>query len=148
MLRKDQEYQLNVSKALKSGTCKEDLVLRDSGYLSRSSWLKKANRTLRLFISEESPSPELQEQVLFILKSHIPMWFTIKTSKHFTGGSKLIFQAIQYTRYLSKPFLNVFHPVIKGDGFFANPEHLQLAINQDAKKSIRKFGLRRILREF
>ena len=62
VLRKDHQYLLDILKAMKSETCKEDLVVRDSGHLSHSSWLKKANRYLRLFISEESPSPKLQKK--------------------------------------------------------------------------------------
>ena len=57
VLRKDQQYLLDILKAIKSGACKEDLVVRDLGHLSHSSWLKKGNRTPKLFISEESPSP-------------------------------------------------------------------------------------------
>ena len=107
MLRKDQQYLLDISKAIKSGTCKEDLVVRSPGHISHSSWLTEANRTFRLCICEESPSPELQEQVLFIMKLHMPMWFTVKTRKNITGGPKLVYQAIQSTRYLSKPFFDV-----------------------------------------
>ena len=112
MLRKDQQYLLDISKVIKSGTCKKDLVVRDPGHLSDSSRLKKANRTFRLFISKESLSLELQEQTLFILKSYMTMLFTIKTSKHLTGDLKLVCQAIQYTRYLSKSLLDVIDPVI------------------------------------
>ena len=93
-------YLLNISKAIKSETCKEYLVLRDPGPLLQKSWLTKANRTHRLCIREENTSPELKEKLLFTLKSHMPMWFTIKTYKHFTDGPKLVHQAIQSSRHL------------------------------------------------
>ena len=38
VLRKDQQYLLDISKAIKSGTSKEDLVVRGHGHLSHSSW--------------------------------------------------------------------------------------------------------------
>ena len=63
------------------------------------------------------------------------MWFTIKTSKHFTDDPKLVYQAIQCTRYLSKPLLD---PVIERNGFFAHQEHLLLTISQDDKKIIKR----------
>lgn len=146
VLSKDQQYLLDISKAIKSGTCEEGLAVRNPGPLSHSRWLTKANRTLRLYISEESPPPELQELVLFILRSYMPLWFTIKTSKHFTDGPKLVYQAIQSTRYLPKPLLDVVDPVIERNGFFAHPEHLLLAMIQDDKKYVRELGLRRILK--
>lgn len=146
VLSKDQQYLFDISVAIKSGSCKEDLAVRDPGHLSHSRWLTKANRTLRLYISEESPTPELQELVLFILKAYMPMWFTIKRSQLFTDGPKLVYQAIQSTRYLPKPLRDIVDPVIERNGFFAHPEHLLLAMTQDDKKYIRELGLRRILK--
>ena len=67
----------------------------------------------------------------------MPMCFTIKTSKHFTRGSKFIYQGIQSTRYLSKSLPDAVDPVIEQNDFFAHPEHLLLAINQDEEKIIR-----------
>ena len=77
------------------------------------------------------------------------MWFAIKTRKNFIGGPKLIYQAIQSTRYLSNSLFDVLDSVIERIFFFlffAHPEHWLLAISQDEKKSIREFGLRRILK--
>ena len=73
MLRKDQQYLLDISKAIKLETYKEILIVRNSGQLSHSNWLTNANRALRLHISEESPLPELQELVWFRLKSYMTM---------------------------------------------------------------------------
>ena len=117
MLRKYQQYLLDISKAIKSGTCKEILIVRDPGQLSHSSWLTKAIRTLKLYISEESHSPKLHKLVLVILKSYMPMCFTIKTSKHSTVSLKLVYKTIQSTRYLSKPLLDVVDPVFELSGF-------------------------------
>ncbi|GBL90223.1 hypothetical protein AVEN_130338-1 [Araneus ventricosus] len=92
--------------AIKSGNCKEDWAARDPGPLSHSRWLTTANRTLRLYISEESPTPEVQE-IVFILKSYAPMWFGIKTSKYFTEGPKLVYQSIPSSRYLPDDLRNI-----------------------------------------
>ncbi|GBO28460.1 hypothetical protein AVEN_8579-1 [Araneus ventricosus] len=132
--------------AIKSGNCKEDLAVRDPGPLSHSKRLTTANRTLRRNLSEESPTPELQEIVVFILKSYVPMWFSIKRSKYFTEGPKLVYQSIQSSRYLPEDLRNIVNPVIERNDFFAHPEHLKLAMTQDNTKHIRKLGLRRILK--
>ncbi|GBM31423.1 hypothetical protein AVEN_98517-1 [Araneus ventricosus] len=90
ILSKDQQYLLCIFMAIKSGNGKENLAVRDSGPLSHSRWLTTANITLRLYLSEESPTSELQEIVVFILKSYMSMWFSIETSKYFTEGLKLV----------------------------------------------------------
>ncbi|KAL4718870.1 hypothetical protein ACJJTC_004989 [Scirpophaga incertulas] len=74
-LSKDQKYLLEISEAIKSGECPKDLSIRDPGPLSHSRWLTTANRALRLYISQENPTAEFQEIVIFILKSYMPMWF-------------------------------------------------------------------------
>ncbi|GBO12141.1 hypothetical protein AVEN_204982-1 [Araneus ventricosus] len=131
---------------MKSENGKEDLAARDPGPLSHSRWLPTANRTLRLYLSEESPTPELQEIVVFISKFYMSMWFSIKTSKYFTEGPKLVNQSIQSSRYLPEDLRNLVGPVIKRNGFFAHPEHLMLATTQDNTKLIRELGRQRILK--
>ena len=61
---------------------------------------------------------ELQELVSFTLKSYMSVWFTIKTSKHYTDGPKTVNQAIQFSRYLSIPLLDNVIPVIGLNDFF------------------------------
>ncbi|GBM73482.1 hypothetical protein AVEN_6805-1 [Araneus ventricosus] len=140
ILSKDQQYLLYISMAMKSENGKEDLAARDPGPLSHSKWLTTVNRTLILYLSEESPTPELQEIVVFILKSYMPIWFSIKTSKYFIEGPKLVNQSIQSSRYLPEDLRNLVVPVIKRNGFFARPEHLMLAMTQDNTKLIRELG--------
>ncbi|GBO22788.1 hypothetical protein AVEN_207135-1 [Araneus ventricosus] len=130
----------------KSGNGKKDLAARDPGPLSHPRRLTTANRTLRLYLSAESPTPELQEMVVFILKCYMSIWFSIKTSKYFTEGPKLVNQSIQSSRYLPDDLRNLVDPVIKRNGFFAHPEHLILAKTQNNTKLIRELGLRRILK--
>ncbi|GBO32736.1 hypothetical protein AVEN_62888-1 [Araneus ventricosus] len=99
-----------------------------------------------MYLSEESPTPELQELVVFILKSYAPKWFSIKTSKYFTEGPKLVYQSIQSSRYLPDDLRNILYPVIERNGFYAHPKHLMLAMIQDNTKHIRELGLRRFLK--
>ncbi|GBN93616.1 hypothetical protein AVEN_220310-1 [Araneus ventricosus] len=74
------------------------------------------------------------------------MWFSIKTSKYFKEGPKLVYQSIQSSRYLPEDLRNIVDPVFERNYFFAHLEHLMLAMTQDNTKHIRELGLRRILK--
>lgn len=58
-LSKDQQYLLDIVKAIQTGDCAPDLAVKDPGPLSHSRWLTCANRVLGLFISQTSPTNEL-----------------------------------------------------------------------------------------
>ncbi|GBN86998.1 hypothetical protein AVEN_195468-1 [Araneus ventricosus] len=74
MLIKDQQYPLNISYAIKSGSSPEDLTVRESGPVSLSRWLTTANRILRLYyLSIENSADEHKILVSFILKSYMPV---------------------------------------------------------------------------
>lgn len=81
LLSKDQQYLFDISTAIKSGNCPEDLSIRDPGPLSHARWLTAANRVLRLYASVITPSDEHKLLVSFILKSYMPVWFNIKKIK-------------------------------------------------------------------
>lgn len=146
LLSKDQQYLLDISGAITLGHCPEDLANRDPGPLSHSRWLTAANRILRLYISSSDPSGNLKEIVGFILKSYMPMWFSIKKSKYFIDGPRHVFQVIQTSRYLPGELLQVVDPVIERNAFFAHPENILLAMIVDEREHIRELGYRRILK--
>ncbi|GBN83953.1 hypothetical protein AVEN_86484-1 [Araneus ventricosus] len=54
ILRKDQQYLLDISYAIKSGSSPEDLSVREPGPLSHSRWFTTVNRVLRLYLSIEN----------------------------------------------------------------------------------------------
>ncbi|GBM30459.1 hypothetical protein AVEN_153317-1, partial [Araneus ventricosus] len=49
-LSKDQQYLLDIVRAIQTEQRAPDLAVRDPGSLSHSRWLTSANRILRLFI--------------------------------------------------------------------------------------------------
>ncbi|GBO29640.1 hypothetical protein AVEN_75941-1 [Araneus ventricosus] len=98
----------------------------------------------RVFLGSGPSSPE--SLAVKHVTPYAPMWFSIKTSKYFIEGPKLVYQSIQSSRYLPDDLRNIVYPVIERNGFFAHPEHLMLALIQDNTKHIREFGLRRILK--
>ncbi|GBO45631.1 hypothetical protein AVEN_22680-1 [Araneus ventricosus] len=68
-----QQYLLDISNAITSGNCPEDLENRDPGPLFHSRWLTAANRVLRLYLSSSDPSGNLTEIIGFILKLYMPV---------------------------------------------------------------------------
>ncbi|CAH2100076.1 unnamed protein product [Euphydryas editha] len=104
----------------------------------------RANRVLRLYVSLENPSDALNELVVYILGSYVPVWFGIKCSEYITEGPRHVFKAIQTSRYLSDDLKKVVHPVIERNAFFAHPENILIAMIFDERKHIRELGLRRI----
>ncbi|GBO20666.1 hypothetical protein AVEN_38548-1, partial [Araneus ventricosus] len=78
ILSEDQQYVLDISYAVKSGSSPEDLSVHEPGPLSHSRWLTTANRILRLYLSIENPTDEHKILVSFIPKSYMPVWVHIK----------------------------------------------------------------------
>ncbi|GBN04670.1 hypothetical protein AVEN_167832-1 [Araneus ventricosus] len=77
-LSKDQQYLLNIVKAIQTGQWTPDLAERVPGPLSHSRWLTCAIQYLRLFISETSLTGELKMLVNYIMKKYASVWFAIK----------------------------------------------------------------------
>ena len=77
-LSTDQSYMLEAFNAVSSGHCSPSLANINPGNMSHSRWLSTANRVLRLYISEETPSKELIRIVIYIIHVYVPVWFAIK----------------------------------------------------------------------
>ncbi|GBO16977.1 hypothetical protein AVEN_138197-1 [Araneus ventricosus] len=146
ILIKDQNYLLDISYAIKSGSSPEELTVREPGPLSHSRWLTTANRALRLYVSIENPADEHKLSVSFFLKSHMPVWFHIKKSKYFTNATEHVFEVIKSLRFLTENLLKVIDPVIQRNEFFALPENLLLSVIVDKMDHIRELGFRRIIK--
>lgn len=125
---------LDISKAVASGTCSEDLAKCDPGPLSYSQWTTSANRVLRLlYISNSDPLDSLKYIASFILKSYVPLWFEIKKSKNFTDRPKQVYQAITKSRYLFGELLKVVNTVTERNAFFAHSDNVLLAMLVDER---------------
>ncbi|GBM49343.1 hypothetical protein AVEN_148672-1 [Araneus ventricosus] len=77
-LSKDQQYLLDIVRAIQAEQCAPDLAVRDPGLLAHSRRLTCAIRVLGLLISQTSPTSELKMLVNYIMKTYSPVWFTIK----------------------------------------------------------------------
>ena len=73
ILSKDQQSLLDISSAIKSGSCSEDLSAREPETISHSRWLTTANKVLQLYLSLENPTDKHKILVSFLLKSNAPL---------------------------------------------------------------------------
>lgn len=145
-LSKDQQYLLDIVRAVNTGICNPDLAAKDPGPISLSRWLTCANRVLRLYVSQPSPTIELQTLANYIVKTYAPVWFDIKKNWTVKDGPKHILKVVKTTRYLPESIKNIIDPVIQRNAFFCHPENIMLAMIMDKNPQIRELGYRRILK--
>lgn len=145
-LSKDQQYLLHIIRAVISGFCDPELAVKDPGTLSNSRWLTCANRVLRLYVSQISPTSEMKTLVNYIVKTYAPVWFDIKMHYTMKDGPKHILKVIQTTRHFPDNIKEIIDPVIQRNSFFCHPENMMLAMIFDERQHIRELGYRRILK--
>src|SRR5215469_13716739 len=144
-MSKNQKYLLDISKAIASGNCPEDLAKREPGPLSHFRWLTAANRALRLHKYTRSFRQ---------FKNYCWLYFEIiyafvvrnKEKQVFYRWAKTRLSSNKKTRYLSDELLQVVDPVIQRNAFFAHSENLLLAMLVNDREHIRELGYRRILK--
>lgn len=144
-LSADQKYLLQISKAIQSGVCSQDLSFDKPGCLNHARWLTCANRILRLYISTSNPSESLKTIVLYLLRVYVPQWFSIRNKKSIAEGSRHLFKTIELSRYLPTKYLKVVNETISRNAFFSLPENIILSMITDSNLGIRKLGLKKIL---
>lgn len=145
-LSTDQQYLLDICKAISQGTCEESLANRSPGKMAHSRWVTTANRILRLYISTENPSKNMIEIVTFIMHVYSPMWFKIKSQPSLIYGAKHIHETIVRMRNLSVQTQDIVKPVLQRNGYFCHPENILISMVADDRSHIRELGWRRILK--
>lgn len=145
-LSKDQQYLLDIYRAVKTGECAPDLAVKDPGPLSHSRWLTCANRILRLYISEVKPSDELKMLVSYIMKIYAPVWFEIKMHPSVKFGPVHMFKVVQTTRQLPDSVRKIIDPVIQRNAFFCHPENMLISMAVDERVHVRQLAFRRLLK--
>jgi len=136
---------LEILNAVVDGHCYSDLTYKYPGHMSHSTWLRTANRILRLYVSTEDPDENLMTQANFVVKVYGPMWFQIKMNPSCTNGTKHVMNTTERSQYLSPDLKKIVHSVIQRNAYFAN---LILGMLSDERRVIREFAHRRILKFF
>ena len=143
-LSTDQKYMYDIHQAVVKGECSPDLARRNPGKIAHSRWLTTANRLLRLYISEPSPSEILVLVIHYVMKVYVPVWFSIKKDWKCVNGPQNLFKLIELSRTLPDKVVEIVLPVIEHNAYFAHPENIILAMISDPRSFIREIGWRRI----
>lgn len=144
-LSKDQKYLLEISRAVVTGECSEDLALKNPGPMSHARWLTTANRLLRLYVATARPDKKLKSLAALIVKVYSPVWFSIKNKQFCYDGAKNLWKTIFLSRNLEKETRTIIDPVIQRNGYFGHCETILLAMMVDERKNVREQALKKIL---
>lgn len=145
-LSTDQQYLLQIYNAVSSGECSNQLAKKKPGKMHHARWLTMANRILRLYVSEKTPSSGFLVIVNYIMKVYVPVWFAIKLNPSVFYGAKHLFKMITTARNLDQYYRTIVNKVVQKNSYFAHPENLLLAMITDENSAIRELGYRRILK--
>ena len=107
-------------------------------------WLTLAARLLRLYISTESPSEELQQLVRFVVAHYAPVWFTVRQNSSCTDGAKNLHRSVELLRQLPETVQAIVRPVLQRNAFSAHPEQLLLSMVADDAPETRQKAVRLI----
>lgn len=137
---------LQIFRAVASGECSIQLAKMKPGKMHHARWLTTANRILRLYIADESPSDGLLVLVKYIMNVYVPVWLNIKMNPSAIYGAKHLFSLISKSRLLTDDNLDTVNHVIQNNAYFAHPENVLLAMIHDDSATIRELGFRRIMK--
>lgn len=149
-LSTDQLYLLRICLLVQQGFTNSQnyidyLQTAQPGTISHARWLTRANRLLRLYVCQESPSENLQRIVKFIVNFYAPVWFYIKSHPTSQEGAKNFFYMLSLYQKLDSADQNIIAPVLQNNCYFCHPENILLAAVGDKDENIRKFACDKIL---
>ncbi|GBL84233.1 hypothetical protein AVEN_118628-1 [Araneus ventricosus] len=144
-LSRDQQYLLDIVRAIQTGRGAPDRAARDPLPLGHSQGLTCTNQVL-CFICQTNPTSELKVLINCIVKTYAPVWFAIKRYQSVKDGSKHIFKVVQSTRHLPYNIKRIIDPAMKRNTFFCHPENMLLPMVDDERQNIRESGYSRILK--
>lgn len=145
-LSSDQKYLYDISIAIQSGVVSKELALRSPGNIHHARWLTRANRILRLYISNSKPSQNLCDLVNIIIKCYVPGWFRIKSHPKATDGAPNFWYISQLVKNVNKKYRSTLESVLQNNSYFATSENILLSMIVDERKHIRSLAADRILK--
>lgn len=144
-LSTDQEYLMEICKAVASGQCSDELANRKPGKLGHARWLTTGCRLLRLYVGTPKPNRQLKNLVELIMKVYAPVWFAIKSNSQCYMGAQHVFLTVKLSRCLEEEVRRVIDPVIQRNAYFAHCENLLLCMMTDEDVEVRIKALNTIL---
>ena len=148
-LSTDQMYLLRACLAVQQGITDDESrqFLKNSvpGNLNHARWLTKANRILRLYMSQVNCSQALYKVARFIVNVYAPSWFNIKQHSSCFDGAKNFFHLMKLCSDLGEEDWKTVKSVLHNNAYFAHPENILLAGVADDDESIRKVAIEKII---
>lgn len=147
-MSRDQKYLYRMSMAVQQGKASfpQDLLTKQPGPLHQARWLTLANRILRLYVSEHTPSLELKRLVFFVLNQYAPGWFRFKTHWKITDGAPNFMYLILLSRRLPDIDRQITQTVLQRNAYWAHSENILIAMLADEHEDTRKMAVQTILR--
>lgn len=144
-LSTDQKYLYDICKAISDGQVCQKLAKRSIGTLSKVRWTTIASRVLRVYVSEESPSPVLRTMANFIVLVYAPTMFELKHKSSIVFGSIHLAGMVRALHFLPQNALEIAKDSIARNAYFAHPEHVVMSMLNDENETIRLKGWRKVL---
>jgi len=142
----EQKYLYKMCLSVQNGELIEaQLETAQPGVLDNARWLTRANRILRLYVSTESPMPQLKRLVHNIVNFYASSWFTIKRRFHFWQGAQNYLDIIKSFRLLPVGDQEIQKRALVRNSFFAHPENILVGALYSLDLENRKFAVRKIL---
>ncbi|KAK3929311.1 Defensin [Frankliniella fusca] len=138
LLSNDQQYLLNMCRAVATGEVPNSLAEMKPGPLNHARWLTAACRILRLYVATNAPPEDLQTLTKYIVKVYAPVWFSVKVNWQFYNSSLHVWSMIQFSRYLPRKYREIVDLTIERNAYALHPENLLIAMLRDSRTTVRK----------
>ena len=141
----DQHYAYRICMAVMVGSVDEDLQFLEVGPIVHSRWLTLACRILRLYVSKETPSANLQAIAHFCISVYFPTWFEAKKQNQIIHGAKNFFNLVhRIHQFPHSEIRSIASKVVQRNAFFAHPENVLLGMLGDDDEEIRRLAVNKI----
>ena len=112
--------------------------------MSHARWRTTDCRICRLFISRDQPCEELHLLTTFVVCHYGPIWFSIKSNRRCTDGSKHFLKMIKLMQPLRTAIKAVVWPVIQHNANWAHHENVLMALLADSDTCNTELAIKRI----
>ena len=100
---------------------------------------------MRLYVSKETPSANLQAIAHFCISVYFPTWFETKKQNQINHGAKNFFNLVhRIQQFPHSEIRSIASKVVQRNAFFAHPENVLLGMLGDDDEEIRRLAVSKI----
>lgn len=144
-LTNDQRYLFEIAKIVDSGIINSHLCSLRPGPIHNARWMTTASRILRVYVSTEAPSRNLQLLVKYITKVYVPIWFDIKSQHWWYYGAKHLFNILHRSKKHVPELFNTVKKYVLFNSYYFHPENVLIAMISEGEKSVRRGAYAKII---